>query len=92
MKSLRAFAVIMLLGCGLSLSAALAEQQTSTSDDAMRISVTVAPTCTIGVTPAERTSADAVAVACRNFRAGQPQPLVLDTAPRDGRDVVLIRF
>ena len=77
--------------CAVS-SSAVAEQQSSRKDEALTIGVTVDPTCTVAVTPGKREPEEAIRLACRNLRENQPEPLVLEAKPRDGYDVVLIRF
>jgi hypothetical protein len=64
----------------------------TSTDAALAIGVTVDPTCTVAVTPHEREPEGAIRLACRNFQDDQPAPLILEVEPRDGHDVVLIRF
>ena len=84
--------VLLVALAAISRSPAVAEQRSSRADETLTIGVTVDPTCTVAVTPGEREPAEAIGLACRNFREGQPAPLVLEAAPRDGHEVVLIRF
>jgi hypothetical protein len=93
MESPRLIALLLLLLASTSLSPAVAEQSSGTgTEDTLRIGVTVDPTCTVKVTPGESAPDAAIKLACRNLRAGQPTPLLIQTTPREGHDVVLIRF
>ena len=90
MKSPRWFVLFVVLSA-MSTSA-VAEQQSNRTDDTLTIGVTVDPTCTVAVTPGKREPEEAIRLTCRNLRENQPEPLILETAPRDGHEVVLIRF
>jgi hypothetical protein len=90
MKSSRWFILFVAI-CAVS-SSATAEQLSSRIDEALKIGVTVDPTCTVAVTPGKREPEEAIRLACRNLRENQPEPLVLEAEQRDGHDVVLIRF
>ena len=81
---------LFLVLAGSSRSPATADQMKRA--EALTIGVTVEPTCTVAVNPRERKPEEAIDLLCRNFRESQPEPLVLETVPRDGHDVVLIRF
>ena len=72
----------------LAIPPALPEQRAGQSEK-LEIGATVEPTCTVAVVDSTR---EAVQVACRNMRVGQPQPILLDAGKREGRDVVLVRF
>jgi len=91
MKSLssRIFALTLALG-GIATTA-VADQQLKRAES-MNITVTVDPTCTVAVKHGEREPDGAIGLACRNFRQGQPKPLLLKSEPRDGHDVAWIRF
>jgi hypothetical protein len=62
------------------------------AEDTLKIGVTVDPTCTVKVTPGESVPDAAITLACRNLHRAQPEPLLVPSAPREGHDVVLIRF
>lgn len=72
----------------LALPPVMAQQRSGQSEK-LEIGARVEPTCTVAVADGDR---DAVRVACRNLRAGQPQPILLDAGQREGRDVILVRF
>lgn len=69
----------------------------------LRVSVTVAPICTIAVRPDDDAAGHGIELRCRNFAATQPAPLVTRAGTgtmgdrlavlRDDRlDVILINF
>jgi hypothetical protein len=82
---------VLMLAVACISRPATAEQQ-PTRSESMRVSVTVEPTCTVAVNPGERKPDAAIDLLCRNFRDGQPEPILLETDPRDGHEVVWIRF
>jgi hypothetical protein len=69
----RFVALVVIVGA-FSQSAAVAEQMRRA--DTLSIGVTVAPICTIAVTPGEWTADGAVNLACRNLPENHPEPLV----------------
>jgi len=85
----RVFALVVALA---SIAQSAVAEDKSARADSMTVSVTVDPTCTVGVTPGAANPAAAIDLLCRNFRKGQPQPIVFETDPRDGHDVVWVRF
>ena len=92
MKYTRPIALLLVVG-GIVSSPAVAEQSSSSNiDKQLSISVTVDPTCTVAKLPGVQKPEEAINLACRNFREGQPEPIVFETQPRDGHAVAWIRF
>jgi hypothetical protein len=89
MKHPRVLALLIVLAC-VARSPATAEQLKRA--EALTIGVAVHPTCTVAVSPGETEPEEAIKLACRNLRQSQPAPLLLEAEPRDGHEVVLIRF
>ena len=83
------FALLVVLA-GVSRSPVAAEQMKRA--EALTIGVTVDPTCTVAVVPGESRPDMAIDLLCRNFRDGQPQPILVEAAPRDGHEVVVVSF
>jgi hypothetical protein len=83
-------------------SAGLLAQKGGGGGAELTVSVTVSPICTVAVTPGEWLSDQAIDVRCRNFAAGQPQPVVTRTplqatedrpgASLEGPAMVVINF
>jgi hypothetical protein len=90
MSAPRVIALLVLVAA-FSQPLAVAEQ-VSNRAEVLTIGVTVEPTCTVAVNAGERKPDGAIDLLCRNFRGGQPQPLLLEAEPREGYDVVLVRF
>jgi hypothetical protein len=82
--------VLLVVLAGASRSPVTAQQMKRA--EALTIGVTVDPTCTVAVVSGETQPDNAIDLVCRNFREGQPQPILLEAAPRDGHEVVLVRF
>jgi hypothetical protein len=89
MKHPRVLALLVVLAC-FSRSPATAEQLKRA--EALTIGVAVHPTCTVAVTAGETDPDEAINLACRNLRKTQPAPLLVEAEPRDGHEVILIRF
>jgi hypothetical protein len=89
--SRRGCALLVVLACS---APAIAEQPTeiTKTSESLTIGVSVDPTCTVAVRRGEEVAERAVGLSCRNMRDNQPEPIVFETTPRDGHDVVLIRF
>ena len=86
MKFPEVFALLLALAC---LSGPAVADQESKRCDSMTIGATVDPTGTVGIKPVESKPEKAINLL---FRNGQPQPIVFETEPREGREVVWIRF
>ncbi len=83
-------------------SAALGAQKSGPGGAELTVTVTVAPVCTVAVTPDESSADHTVAVRCRNLSGSQPQPIISHTAigltegesamPTNGVAMVVINF